>query len=107
MSSLAQTLWIDSGPQTLDALANLFQCRFKSLQFLRACIGKDFPNFGGVFAKNRRDQSFAFFCEFLASQRRAYEIKSRIPAEVRSDTGWASSSRDENFGFNAETGEFG
>src|SRR5580693_4469482 len=63
MSSLAQALWIDSGPQTLGALPNLLQCRFKSSQFLRARIGKDFPNFGGVFAKNRRDQLFAFWGE--------------------------------------------
>src|SRR6266852_45306 len=63
MSSLALTLWVDSGPQTLGALANLFQCRFKSSQFFRARIGKDFPNFGCVFAKNRRDQFFAFWGE--------------------------------------------
>src|SRR5713226_1300564 len=60
MSSLDQTLWIDSGSQSLGALPNLFQCRFKSSQFLRARIGKDFPDFGCVFAKNRRDQFFAF-----------------------------------------------
>src|SRR6266436_4406380 len=60
MSSLSQTLWIDSGPQTLGALPNLFQCRFKSSQLFRARIGKDLPNFGCVFAKNRRDQFFAF-----------------------------------------------
>src|ERR1700692_3281471 len=29
----------------------------------RARIGKDLPNFGCVFAKNRRDQFFAFWCE--------------------------------------------
>src|SRR6266852_2412367 len=63
MSSLALTLWVDSGPQTLGALANLFQCRFKSSQFFRARIGKDFPNFGCVFAKNRLDQFFAFWVE--------------------------------------------
>src|SRR5260370_6513240 len=63
MSSLAYTLWIDSGPQTLGALPNLFQCRFKSSQLFRARIGKDFPNFGCVFAKNRRDQIFAFWGE--------------------------------------------
>src|SRR5271155_2570296 len=34
-------------PQTLGALPNLFQCRFKSSQLFRARIGKDFPNFGG------------------------------------------------------------
>src|SRR5712664_1739147 len=51
------------GPQTLGALANLFQCRFKSLQLFRARIGKDFPDFGCVFAKNRRDQCFAFWRE--------------------------------------------
>jgi hypothetical protein len=33
--------------------------------------------------------------EFLANQQRADEIKSRIPAEVRTDTGWASSSRED------------
>jgi len=55
--------WFDSAPEALGALANLFQCRFKSSQLFRARIGKDFPNFGGVFAKNRRDQSFAFLCE--------------------------------------------
>src|ERR1700694_4035927 len=63
MSSLAYTLWVDSGPQILGTLANLFQCRFKSSQFFRARIGKDFPNFGCVFAKNRRDQFFAFWGE--------------------------------------------
>src|SRR5216684_5264135 len=63
MSSLDQTLWIDPGPQTLSALPNLFQCRFKSSQLFRARIGKDFSNFGGVFAKNRRDQFFAFWGE--------------------------------------------
>ena len=62
-SSLAQTLWTDSRPQTLGALTNLFQCRFKSSQLFRARIGKDFPNFGCVFAKNRRDQLFAFWGE--------------------------------------------
>src|SRR5439155_25381575 len=55
--------WFDSGPQTLGALANLFQCRFKSSQLIRARIGKDFPDFGRVFAKNRRDQCFAFWRE--------------------------------------------
>src|ERR1700682_641828 len=55
-----KALWIDPGPQTLGALANLFQCRFKSSQLFRARIGKDFPDFGCVFAKNRRDQFFAF-----------------------------------------------
>src|SRR5258708_29231093 len=63
MLSMAQTLWIDSRPQALGALANLFQYRFKSAQLFRARIGKDFPNFGCVFTKNRRDQSFAFWCE--------------------------------------------
>jgi hypothetical protein len=63
MSSLAQTLWIDSGPQALGALPNLLQCRFKSSQFFRARFGEDFPDFGGVFAKNRRDQFFAFWGE--------------------------------------------
>src|SRR5271165_5252916 len=55
--------WLDSGPQAHSALANLFQYRFKSSQLFRARIGKDFPNFGGVFPKDRRDQSFAFWCE--------------------------------------------
>src|SRR5216684_9017020 len=50
-------------PQTLGALPNLFQCRFKSSQLLRARIGKDFPDFGCVFAKNRCDQFFAFWGE--------------------------------------------
>src|SRR6266481_8343431 len=63
MSSLSQTLWIDSGPQTLGTLPNLLQCRFKSSQLFRARCGKDFPDFGGVFAKNRRDQFFAFWGE--------------------------------------------
>jgi uncharacterized protein YbjT (DUF2867 family) len=57
---IGSNIWIDSGPQTLGALANLFQCRFKSSQLFRARIGKDFPDFGCVFAKNRRDQFFAF-----------------------------------------------
>src|ERR1700731_1148842 len=55
-----KALWIAPGPQTFGALANLFQCRFKSSQLFRARIGKDSPDFGGVFAKNRRDQFFAF-----------------------------------------------
>jgi hypothetical protein len=49
--------------QALGALANLFQYCFKSSQLLRARIGKDFPDFGSVFAKNRRDQVFAFWGE--------------------------------------------
>src|SRR5258708_33879780 len=60
---LAYALWIDSGPQTLGALPNLLQCRFKSSQLFRTRIGKDFPNFGCVFAKNRADQFFAFWGE--------------------------------------------
>jgi len=52
--------WFDSVPETLGALPNLFQCRFKSSQLFRARIRKDFPDFGSVFAKNRRDQFFAF-----------------------------------------------
>src|SRR6266852_2940230 len=63
MSSLALTLWVDSCPQSLGALPNLFQCRFKSSQLFRARIGKDFSNFGGVFAKNRLDQFFALWGE--------------------------------------------
>ena len=63
MSSLASTLWIDSSPQVLGALANLFHYRFKNVQLCRARISKDFPNSGCVFAKNRRDQSFAFWGE--------------------------------------------
>ena len=63
MSSLALTLLIDSAPQTLGALPNLFQCRFKSSQLFRTRIGKDFPDFGCVFAKNRCDQFFAFWGE--------------------------------------------
>src|SRR6266852_4862591 len=63
MSSLALTLWVDSCPQALGALPNLFQCRFKSSQLFRARIGKDFPNFGSVFPKNRGNQSFAFWGE--------------------------------------------
>src|SRR5712691_9338669 len=55
--------WFDSAPEALGALANLFQCRFKSSQLFRARIGKDPFNFGGVFPKDRRDQSFAFWCE--------------------------------------------
>src|ERR1700756_2947792 len=55
--------WVDSGSQALGALANLFQSSFKSAQLLRARIGKDVCNFGGVFAKNRSDQVFAFWRE--------------------------------------------
>src|SRR5713226_10582332 len=55
--------WFDSAPEAFGALANLFQCRFKSSQLFRARIGKDFPDYGCVFAKNRRDQFFAFWCE--------------------------------------------
>jgi len=50
-------------PQALGALPNLLQCRFKSSQLFRARIGEDFPDFGGVFTKNRRDQSFALLCD--------------------------------------------
>src|SRR6266851_6618965 len=60
---LCQRCCIDAGPQTLGALPNLLQCRFKSSQLFRTRIGKDFSNFGGVFAKNRRNQFFAFWCE--------------------------------------------
>src|SRR5258707_1270198 len=63
MSSLGWTLWFDCGPQTLGALADLFQRRFKSTQLFRARIGKDFFNLGGMFAKDRRDQLFAFWGE--------------------------------------------
>jgi len=52
--------WFDSAPETLGALTNLFQYCFKSSHFFRARIGKNLSNFGGVFAKNRRDQFFAF-----------------------------------------------
>src|SRR6266478_5763389 len=63
MYKLASRSSFDSDPQVLGALPNLFQYCFKSSQFLRARIGKDFSNFGCVFAKNRRDQFFAFWCE--------------------------------------------
>src|SRR5882762_4351238 len=55
----ASRLWFDSAPEALGALANLFQYCFKTSQFFGARIGKDFPNFGSMFAKNRRDQFFA------------------------------------------------
>src|SRR6267378_3689124 len=60
---LASRSSFDSNPQALGTLPDLLQCHFKSSQLFRARIGKDFPNFGCVFAKNRRDQSFAFWCE--------------------------------------------
>ena len=53
----------DFAPEAPGALANLFQCRFKSSQLFRARIGKNPFNFGGVFPKDRRDQSLAFWCE--------------------------------------------
>src|ERR1700730_5733937 len=62
-SARSWAVWIDSGSQTLGALPNLFQCRFKSAQLFRARIGKDFSNLGGVFAENRRDQFLAFWGE--------------------------------------------
>src|SRR6267142_6889557 len=52
--------WIDSGPEVVGAVPNLFQYCFQGSQFFRALIGKDFPDFGCVLAKNRRDQFFAF-----------------------------------------------
>jgi hypothetical protein len=55
--------WFDSAPEAPGALANLFQYRFKRSQLVRARIGKDLLNFGGVFPKDRRDQSFAFWSE--------------------------------------------
>src|SRR6266404_5366879 len=63
MRKLALRPWFDSGLEALGALSNLFQCRFKSSQLFRARIGKDSPNFGGVFPKNRSNQSSAFCCE--------------------------------------------
>src|SRR5229473_8420280 len=63
MYKLASRSSFDSGPQALGALPNLFQYRFKSPQFLRARIGKDFCNLGRVLPKNRSNQSFAFCCE--------------------------------------------
>src|SRR5437899_11191650 len=63
MLKLASRARFHSGPQALGALPNLFQCRFKGSQLFRARIGKDFPNFGCVFAKNRRDQFLAFWSE--------------------------------------------
>src|SRR5207245_7638513 len=60
---LASRSSFDSNPQALGALPNLFQCRFKSSQLFRVRIGKDLSNFGGVFAKNRRDQFFTFWTE--------------------------------------------
>src|SRR6266436_9683198 len=63
MRKLALRPWFDSSLEALGALSNLFQCRFKSSQLFRARIGKDSPNFGGVFPKNRSNQSSAFCCE--------------------------------------------
>src|SRR6266481_5843012 len=60
---LASRSSFDSNPQAPGALPNLFQCRFKSSQLFRVRIGKDLSNFGGVFAKNRRDQFFTFWSE--------------------------------------------
>src|SRR5882757_10668815 len=60
---LASRSSFDSNPQALGALPDLLQCHFKSSQLFRARIGKDFSNFGCVFAKNRRDQSFPFWRE--------------------------------------------
>src|SRR6267142_886160 len=60
---LASRSSFDSNPQALCALPNLLQCHFKSSQLFRARIGKDFPNFGCVFAKNRRDQFLSFWGE--------------------------------------------
>src|SRR6266481_1660654 len=60
---LASRSSFDSNPQAFGALPDLLQCHFKSSQLFRVRIGKDFPNLGCVFAKNRRDQSFAFWCE--------------------------------------------
>ncbi len=60
---LLLSLSFDSGPEPLGALTNLLQYCFKISQFFRARIGKDPFNLGGVFAKNRRDQFFAFCCE--------------------------------------------
>jgi tetratricopeptide (TPR) repeat protein len=56
---LASQSSFDSNPQALGALPDLLQCHFKSSQLFWARIGKDFPNFGCVFAKNRHDQFFA------------------------------------------------
>src|SRR6266481_7502020 len=60
---LASRSSFDSNPQAPGALPNLFQCRFKSSQLFRVRIGKDLSNFGGVFAKDRRDQFFTFWSE--------------------------------------------
>src|ERR1700675_1423313 len=42
-------------PPALGALANLFQYCFKASQFFRTRVGKNFSNFGSMFAKNRGD----------------------------------------------------
>src|SRR5215472_17997342 len=55
--------WFASAPEALGALPNLFQYGFKSSQLFQARIGKDLLNFGGMFPKDRRDQSFAFWSE--------------------------------------------
>jgi hypothetical protein len=47
--------------ETVDS--NLHLSHFSRTTFISTDIGKDFPNFGGVFAKNRRDQFFAFWGE--------------------------------------------
>jgi hypothetical protein len=60
---VGSTPWFVSAPEALGALANLFQCRFKISQLFRVRIGKDLSNFGGVFAKNPRDQFFTFWSE--------------------------------------------
>jgi hypothetical protein len=70
----------DSGPQILGALAKLLEYRLKGAQLFRARIGKDFPKFDCVFAKNRRDQSFAFWCERhdAARTRRSSGLSARL-----------------------------
>jgi len=55
--------WFCCTPEAFGALTNFLQDFFETSQFFRARIGKYFSNFGTVFAKNRRDQFFAFWCE--------------------------------------------
>src|SRR5690349_8585384 len=60
MEKLASKSSFDSHPQALGALPDRLQCHFKGPQLFRTRIGKDFPDFGCVLAKNRHDQFFAF-----------------------------------------------
>jgi hypothetical protein len=88
--------WFDSAPKALGALANLFQCRFKSSQLFRARIGKDLSNFDGMFPKDWLDQSLPFGVSDTTRTRRSSGLSTRLtrPLSTRRSTAVLSAQPD-------------